>query len=91
MFGISWDQISGLVQRVLMFAGGFVVAKGWISEELMIQIVGALVGLGGILWGVKVNTQSALVASVTAMPEVDSNKLAAAISDPSLKDAARPS
>lgn len=67
MFGISWDQISGLVQRALMFAGGFAVAKGWISEQLMVQIVGALVGVFGVLWGVKSNTQTALVGSVAAM------------------------
>lgn len=64
MFGISWDQISGLVQRVLMFGGGIAVGKGWISEQLMVQIVGALVGVFGVLWGVKVNTQASLVESV---------------------------
>lgn len=70
MSGITWDQISGLLQRILMFAGGLAVGKGWISEELMTQIVGAIIGIGGILWGVKVNTKTALVQSVNAMPEV---------------------
>ena len=90
MFGISWDQISGLIQRIFMFAGGIAVGKGWIGQELMVQIVGAVVGIIGVLWGVKVNTEASLVASVTAIPAVDSRALANAISDPDLKQAAKP-
>ena len=69
MLGISWDQISGVVQRLLMFGGGIAVGKGWISNELMIQIVGAIISIGGVLWGVKSNTSTALVQSVEALPE----------------------
>lgn len=70
MFGITWAQISGIVQRILMFAGGLAVGKGWISEELMVQIVGAAMSIAGILWGVKNNTPAALVSTVNSMPEV---------------------
>ena len=70
MFGISWDQASGLLQRALMFGAGLAVARGWISEELAIKIVGVVLAVGGVIWGVKVNTQPALVASVNAMPAV---------------------
>lgn len=86
---MTWDQISGFVQRILMFGGGFAVAKGWISEQLMVQIVGGIIAAGGLLWGVKVNTKSSLVQSVTQMPEVNSQKLVAAIEDPDLKQVAR--
>lgn len=70
MFGLSWDQVSGFIQRLLMFGGGIAVGRGWISQELMVQIVGALIGIGGVLWGIKVNTQAALVQSVNAIPSV---------------------
>lgn len=62
--GVAWEQISGLVQRGLMFGAGFVVAKGWISEAGAVQIVGGLVAFLGTLWSLKVNTTTALTESV---------------------------
>lgn len=62
--GVAWEQVSGLVQRVLMFGAGVVVAKGWVSEAAAAQIVGGLVAFIGVLWGIKVNTPTALTTSV---------------------------
>lgn len=70
MFGLTWAQVSGLLQRVLMFGGGFAVAKGWISQELLVQIVGALVGLGGVAWGAWVNREASRVQSAASIPGV---------------------
>lgn len=70
MFGISWDQISGFVQRTLMFLGGLAVGKGWVSEQLMIQLVGVAMGIIGFLWGIGSNTEKSLVKSVDAIPSV---------------------
>lgn len=62
--GVAWEQISGLVQRALMFGAGFLVAKGWISEAGAAQIVGGLLAFLGAVWSVKVNTPTALTVSV---------------------------
>ena len=62
--GVAWEQISGLVQRGLMFGAGFLVAKGWISEAGATQIVGGLIVIFGTLWSIKVNTTKALTTSV---------------------------
>jgi len=62
--GVAWEQISGLVQRGLMFGAGVMVAKGWVSENGATQIVGGLVTFLGAVWSVKVNTTAALTESV---------------------------
>lgn len=70
MGGFTKDQILGFLQRVLMFGGGVAVGKGWISEQLMMQIVGAIIAIAGIAWGVAINTKSSLIARVDSIPEV---------------------
>lgn len=62
--GVAWEQVSGLVQRGLMFGAGFIVAKGWLSEGAAQQIVGGLLAAIGAVWSYKVNTPTALTTSV---------------------------
>lgn len=77
-----------------VLAGYFAAWSGWFSAD---QIIGALnsptflalassVVMG--VWGLFANTKAATVAKATALPEVDSQKLAAAIDDPDLKKTA---
>lgn len=68
--GVAWEQVSGLVQRLLMFGAGIAVAKGWISEVAAAQIVGGIIAFAGVLWGIKVNTSASLVASVDGLEQV---------------------
>lgn len=84
----TWDQVSGLLRQVLPFIGGFAVARGWINAEQLAQYIGAIITVGGVIWALVANSKSSIIASATAMPEVDSKKLAAAIDDPKLKDVA---
>lgn len=42
----------GIIRHVLTFAGGFVVAKGWVDEATMAQIAGAIVTIVGGVWSV---------------------------------------
>jgi hypothetical protein len=65
--GVAWEQISGLVQRALMFGAGFAVARGIISVEQATLLVGALVTILGVLWSIKINTSAALTASVDGL------------------------
>lgn len=86
---MTWDQIAGLLRQILPFVGGFAIARGWLNTEQVAGITGAVVTLGGVLWSIKANSKGSIIASATKMPEVDSNKLAAAISDPALKQVAQ--
>lgn len=83
------DQIGGLVRAILSAIGGYFVGKGVIDASTMTTLVGAAATIIVAGWSAWANRASGLVASVSAMPSVDSSKLAAAISDPALKDAAK--
>lgn len=72
---MNWEQISSILRHVLTFGGGFVVAKGWVSAEAMTGIVGAIITIGGVIWGLFNKTSTAIVASAAALPEVQSIKL----------------
>lgn len=72
---MNWEQISSILRHVLTFGGGFVVAKGWVSAEAMTGIVGAIITIGGVIWGLFNKTPSSIVASAAALPEVQSIKL----------------
>lgn len=65
---MSWEQISSILRHVLTFGGGFIIAKGWISAEAMPGVIGAIITVGGVLWGMFNKTQSSIVASAAALP-----------------------
>ncbi len=72
---MNWEQVSSILRHILTFGGGFVVAKGWISETLMLEIVGVIVTVGGAVWAMFNKTDSSIVASAAALPDVQSIKL----------------
>jgi hypothetical protein len=72
---MNWEQISSILRHILTFGGGFAVAKGWVSAETMTGIVGAIITIGGVVWGLFNKTSNAIVASAAALPEVQSIKL----------------
>lgn len=65
---MGWEQISSILRHILTFGGGFAVAKGWISEQTMIALVGAILTVGGAIWAMVNKTQSSIVASAAAIP-----------------------
>jgi hypothetical protein len=72
---MNWEQISSILRHILTFGGGFVVARGWISETLMLELVGVILTVGGGIWAMFNKTSNAIVASAAALPEVQSIKL----------------
>ena len=72
---MSWENISSILRHILTFGGGFIVAKGWISAEALPGIVGAVLTIGGVVWGQINKTSNNIVASAAALPEVQSIKL----------------
>ena len=72
---MNWEQISSILRHVLTFGGGFVVAKGWVSETVMLEIVGVIITIGGAVWAMFNKTSNSIVNSAAALPEVQSIKL----------------
>lgn len=65
---MNWEQMSSILRHILTFGGGFIVAKGWISAEALPGIVGAMITIGGVIWGMFNKTETAIVASAAALP-----------------------
>lgn len=72
---MNWEQISSILRHILTFGGGFIVAKGWVDAEAMAGIVGAILTIGGAVWGFFNKTSSSIVNQAAALPEVQSIKL----------------
>lgn len=86
------DQIMGLLRQILPAIGGLAVALGWLTTDQVSHFTSILMQVGGpvllaasAIWAVIANSKKSIIASATAMPEVDSKKLASAIDDPALK------
>jgi hypothetical protein len=47
---MNWDTIQQLVRIIMQVIAGFLVGKGYISQEMGVTLVGAIVSLGGIAW-----------------------------------------
>lgn len=49
---MSKDQVLGLIRHVLTFAGGILVSKGILDEGMVVEAVGAVIGLIGTVWSI---------------------------------------
>jgi hypothetical protein len=68
---MNWEQISSVLRHILTFGGGFIIAKGWISAESMPGIIGAIITVGGVIWGMFTKTDAAVAASAQKINGVD--------------------
>lgn len=46
------EQISGLVRHVLTGLGGYAVARGYADESVVIEAVGILSSITGLIWSI---------------------------------------
>ena len=46
------NTLAGLIRHGLTFLGGLLVTKGYIDAEMVQEIVGAVMTLGGFVWSV---------------------------------------
>lgn len=86
------DQFMGLMRQLLPVLGTLAVTLGWATQEtintwiaLILQIVGPLGIIGGVVWSVIANSKSSILQSAAKMPEVKS----ITITDPNLANAAK--
>lgn len=47
---MTWDTAQQFLRITLQFAGGMLVSKGVLTEEMAATAVGALISLGGVAW-----------------------------------------
>ncbi len=67
---MNTEQITSIIRQILLAAGGFVVGKGWVDNETMLQIVGALSVIIGSVWALKSRTDKSIVKSAAAKVDV---------------------
>lgn len=65
---LTWDQISGLLDRVVLVVLTYAVSKGYITSADVGPIAAAILALGGAIWGWWVNRPKAIVQSAAALP-----------------------
>lgn len=47
---MTWDTVQQLVRILMQLVAGFLVQRGFITEDMAVTFVGAVVSLGGIAW-----------------------------------------
>lgn len=46
------DKILGIIRHVLTFGGGYLVAKGYVDEASVQDIIGGVVAIVGAVWSI---------------------------------------
>ena len=46
------EQELGILRHVLTFAGGIVVAKGYVDNAAVVEIIGGVMTLAGAVWSI---------------------------------------
>ena len=66
----SWDQISGIVDRVVLVVLTYLVSKGVLVATDVAGLATLVVGVIGAFWGWWVNRQAALAKAAAQIPTV---------------------
>jgi hypothetical protein len=62
MFGFTGEQLGSALRSVIIFGGGFVVAKGWFSAEEVALFGGAVGAFATAVYGIYIKRKSAKVS-----------------------------
>lgn len=66
----TFDQIRAPLERVLLVALTYAVAKGWIAKELVGDILALVLAVGGFAWGIYTTRPSVVAArAAEILPE----------------------
>ena len=52
---MTWDTVQQLVRIILQIFAGWLMSKGWITEDMMTTLVGSGVSLLGVVWWIAWN------------------------------------
>jgi len=67
---IPQDMVTGVLRAIVPPALAYAVAKGWIPESSVTEIITALTAVGAAIWSVYNKTDSAKIAAAAALPDV---------------------
>lgn len=67
---VNYEQISAVLSRLVTFVGGYFVARGWITDDLLVLISSAVVAVGAVGWSVWKNRPSGVILAASSMPQV---------------------
>lgn len=63
---MSWDTLWQILRYLLIAGGSFLVGKGYITEENVNTLIGAIGSIGAVLWGIYVKAGTKAVPTATA-------------------------
>jgi hypothetical protein len=46
------EQILGLVRHALTIIGGALIAKGYVEEDIVGEVIGSVMSLTGVIWSI---------------------------------------
>lgn len=61
-----YDTIWQIIRYLLIAAGSFAVGKGWVTDDQVTQIIGAIGSIATVAWGLYVKFGTTAVPNVTA-------------------------
>ncbi|MDT2024589.1 hypothetical protein [Methylocella sp. CPCC 101449] len=64
---MTQDQLLAVLRQLLSFAGGFAVARGWLTNEQLTAIAGLIPPVVAIWWVWRRSSPSGQIAAVAAM------------------------
>ena len=59
------DQITGIIRAVLAAGGGLLVQRGYVDNQTMTTIIGAILAMGAAAWSVHNNQTGKVIGSTT--------------------------
>lgn len=65
------DQVTGVIDRIVIAVLTYAVARGWVSQGDVAQFGPAIVGLLAAIYGWYVNRPHSILKSAAALPTVD--------------------
>lgn len=64
------DQVLSALRWLLTVAGGYAAQRGYLDNEQVLSITGAVLALATVAWGLFAHSKQQKLASVAAMPNV---------------------
>ena len=49
---LTKEQLLGIVRHTVTFVGGILIAKGYIDNSILAEVVGAATALAGAVWSI---------------------------------------
>ena len=57
------DQITGIIRAILAAGGGLLVQRGYVDNQTMTTIIGALITIGAAAWSVHNNRTGKVIGA----------------------------